>query len=109
MVVLILLLLPDIETIKEGFREIKNADTTWVLLGFLLFLPVIPMTAMQLIKISEIKLKFYLTFKVQMALQFIGKLLPASIGSLVVNSFYIHKIGHNSSQTASIIAMRALT
>ena len=44
-----------------------------------------------------------------MAYQFIGKLLPSSISAFVVNSFYLHQIGHNASQTASVITIKAVS
>lgn len=107
--VLLYLFLPDPETIKESFELIKGAKLEWVVLAVILFFGTIPLNAAQLRVVSVIKVKFWLTYKVQMAYLFIGKLLPSSIAAFVVNSFYLHQIGHNASQTASVIAIKAVS
>ncbi len=101
--------LPDPETIKESLQLIKDADPIWVIAAIILFFLTIPLNAMQLRVVSDVVVKFWLTFKVQMAYQFIGKLLPSSISAFVVNSFYLHVIGHTPSQTASVIAIKAVS
>jgi len=106
---LLYLFLPDAETIQESFELIKGASLEWVLVAIFLFFGTIPLNAMQLRVVSDIKVKFWLTYKVQMAYLFIGKLLPSSISAFVVNSFYLHAIGHTPSQTASVIAIKAVS
>jgi uncharacterized protein (TIRG00374 family) len=107
--VLIYLFIPSKETIEQTIDEIKGADPFWVILATIFFFVTIPLNAFQLRVVSDIKVKFWLTYKVQMAYLFIGKLLPSSISAFVVNSFYLHKIGHSPAQTASVIAIKAVS
>lgn len=106
---LIYFLLPSWETIQQSIEEIKGAKLDWVLVAVVLFFGTIPLNAAQLRVVSDIKVKFWLTYKVQMAYLFIGKILPSSISAFVVNSFYLHAIGHTPSQTASVVAIKAVS
>jgi uncharacterized protein (TIRG00374 family) len=106
---LIYLFIPDLETVKESIALIKQANPTLVLVAIILFFSVIPLNAMQIRVVSDINVKFWLTYKVQMAYQFIGKLLPMSISAYVVNSFYLRRIGHTYSQTVSVIVAKSLS
>ncbi len=107
--ILIYLFIPSKETIEQTVQEIKGADPAWVILATIFFFATIPLNAAQLRVVSDVKVKFWLTYKVQMAYLFIGKLLPSSISAFVVNSFYLHKIGHTPAQTASVIAIKAVS
>ncbi len=106
---LLYLFIPSKETIDQTLEEIKGANLAWVILATIFFFSTIPLNAAQLRVVSDVKVKFWLTYKVQMAYLFIGKLLPSSISAFVVNSFYLHKIGHTPSQTASVIAIKAVS
>lgn len=106
---LLYLFLPDPATIKQSFEEIKDAKLDWVIVATVLFFLTIPLNAAQLRVVSDVKVKFWLTYKVQMAYLFIGKLLPSSISAFVINSFYLHRIGHTPAQTASVVAIKAVS
>ena len=108
-IALIYFFMPSRETIEQTIEEIKDADPLWVVLATIFFFATIPLNAAQLRAVSDIRVKFWLTYKVQMAYLFIGKLLPSSISAFVVNSFFLHKTGHSPSQTASVIAIKAVS
>lgn len=108
-IILFYLILPDKETIESTIQEIKGADLGWIVLGNVFYYITIPLYTIQLIVLSIKHLNNWIAFKVQMSVLFINKLLPSSISSFVINSFYLYKTGHNSSQIASVIAMKAVT
>lgn len=107
--ILFYFLLPDKEYIINTYNEIKDAELSWIVLGNVLFYLTIPLYAIQLFVLSKIKLNYWITFKVQMSVLFINKILPSSISSFVVNSFYLEEKGLKASQIASVISMKALT
>ncbi len=109
LLIIIYLIFPDVETIKSSFEEIKGADPLWIIFAALMFLLGLWSYDLQLVELSDIKLRKWVTFKVQMAMQFVNKILPISISGLVVNSFYLHEVGHKPSQTTSILAIRSVT
>ena len=109
LVVLFLRILPDPETIKQSLNAIKGANLYWVTFGLIAFFITVPFNALQLNVVSFKKLKFWLSFKVQMALQFVAKFFPSSIGGFILNSFYLLRMGHTPAQSTSVITMKAIT
>ncbi len=108
-VIIFYLILPDKETIESTVEEIHGADLGWIIVGNIFYYITIPLYTIQLIVLSIKPLNNWIAFKVQMSVLFINKLLPSSISSFVINSFYLYKVGHKSPQIASIIAMKAVT
>ena len=102
-------LLPDPETIKQSLDAIKGANPYWVIFGLIAFFITVPFNALQLNVVSFKKLKFWLSFKVQMALQFVAKFFPSSVGGFILNSFYLLRMGHTPAQSTSVITMKAIT
>lgn len=109
LIFLFLHILPDPETIKESLEAIKGANPFWVTFGLIAFFISVPFNALQLNVVSFKKLKFWLSFKVQMALQFVAKFFPSSIGGFILNSFYLLRMGHTPAQSTSVITMKAIT
>lgn len=109
LILLFLRILPDPETIKQSLDSIKGANPYWIIFGIIAFFITVPFNALQLDVVSFKKLKFKLTFKVQMALQFVAKFFPSSIGGFILNSFYLLHVGHTPAQSTSIITMKAIT
>lgn len=109
LIVIIYLILPSKQDIQESIEAIKGADMKWVLVANIFYYLTIPMYAIQLLVLAQSKLNAWITFKVQMSVLFINKILPSSISSFSINSFYLYKSKHNPSQVASVIAMKALT
>ena len=107
--VVIYVILPDKQELQETMEAIKGADLKWLLVANIFYYITIPLYTIQLIVLSQSKLKAWVAFKVQMSVLFINKLLPSSISSFTMNSFYLYKNNHTTSQVASVIAMKALT
>ena len=64
--------------------------------------------ALILVVLSFKKLPFLLTLKEQTALLFVSKVLPAGVGQLTLNSYYLHKEGNTKSQIASVLTAKAI-
>lgn len=109
LILLFLRILPDRETIEQSLDAIKGANPYWVIFGLIAFFITVPFNALQLNVVSFKKLKFWLSFKVQMALQFVAKFFPSSIGGFILNSFYLLRMSHTPAQSTSVITMKAIT
>lgn len=109
LVFLIYRLLPDPATIEQSIEEIKGASIPLTILAMVFFYLTIPLNALQLDVVSKVRVRHWITFKVQMAYLFIGKILPGSISAFIVNSFYLLRIGHTPAQTVSVIAIKAVS
>lgn len=108
LVLIIYLILPDLDTVKNSIQEIKGADPKWIAVAVGAFFLSLISYDVQLVSVSIKKLSYWITFKVQMAMQFVNKVLPAAISGLVLNSFYLHEVGHSPSQTTSVLAIRSV-
>jgi uncharacterized membrane protein YbhN (UPF0104 family) len=100
---------PQLGNLKEGIAAIKSANPAYVIAATLVFCLGFPILAWKYIKIGQIPLIYWLTLKVQFAGAFISKLLPQSVGSLTVNTYYLTAAGHTITQSASVMALNALT
>lgn len=107
--VVIYLILPDKSDIQESLEILKSADLKWFLIANIFYYLTIPMYSIQIVVLAMHKLNSWVAYKVQMSVLFINKLLPSSISSFTMNSFYLHKNEHTPSQIASVITMKALT
>ena len=57
--------------------------------------------------ITPIKIKYWLTLQVEIATAFISKLLPMSIGSLTVNTFYLFRVTKSVAIAGSTMTLNA--
>ncbi len=100
---------PQLGSLKEGIAAMKSADPWYVCAAIFVFCLGFPILALKYVKISQRQLLYWLTLKVQFAGAFVSKLLPQSIGSLTVNTYYLTAAGHTVAQSASVMALNALT
>lgn len=101
------ILIENKDLVYESFLAIKNADKSWILLGGIIYSITVIFSSLILILLSFVKLPLWLTVKEQASLLFVNKVLPSGLGQLTLNSYYLHKEGNTSSQTASIITIKA--
>ena len=101
--------IPQLDTLKDILHELTMADPLWVTLAACLFLLGIPVLAFQFTALSFKKLIFSVTFKVEAATMFIGKLLPQGVGLISTNIYYFVKKGHSPSEATAALAMNAIT
>jgi undecaprenyl-diphosphatase len=101
--------LPQLDSLKESIQAIRNAQLDWIIFGQIVFFLGLPIVAYQFLVIAIKPLKYYLTFKVEMASLFVSKLFPSSLGQFALNFYYLTKQKHDNIQAASVMAINAIT
>jgi undecaprenyl-diphosphatase len=101
--------IPQLSTLKDGLLALKQADFKWVLIGLVAFWVGLPILAKQYQVLAKKFIPFGLTLKVQIAGLFVGKLLPSSLGTLTLNSYYLIYKNHTASQVSSVMLVNAIT
>ncbi len=103
------IVLPRLDELDQSVAAIRNADPLWVCVALVVFFWGMPLMAMQLNAIALKPLRFWITYKVQMAALFVNKLVPSGLGLVLLNSYYLKKSKHNNTQVASVIGVSAAT
>lgn len=101
--------LPELGSLKESLQAVKDANFKWVLFGQIVFFLGLPILAYQFLVIALKPLKFWLTYRVEMASLFVSKLFPSSLGSFALNFYYLTKQKHDNVQATTVMAVNALT
>lgn len=113
LVLLILLALkvfvPQLDTLIESIQALKEADPLWVIVGVIVFFAGVPVLAWQYLELAIKPIKFWLTFRVEMAGLFVSKLLPSSLGTFSLNLYYFVYAKHSVVQSTTVMAMNAFT
>lgn len=100
---------PQLDDLKQSLEALKEANKEWFLLGTIVYWCGLPILAKQFMVIAKVPLQFWLTLKVQIAGLFVSKLLPSSLGTLSLNTYYLTQRKHTVQQAASVMAMNGLT
>lgn len=101
--------LPELDSLKESLQAIKSAQLSWIIFGQIVFFFGLPIVAWQFLVIAIKPLKYWLTFKVQMASLFVSKLFPSSLGTVALNFYYLTKSKHDNVQAATVMAINGIT
>lgn len=101
--------LPELSSLKESIQAIKSAQLSWIIFGQIVFFLGLPIVAWQFLVIAIKPLKYWLTFKVQMASLFVSKLFPSSLGTVALNFYYLTKSKHDNVQAATVMAINGIT
>lgn len=101
--------LPQLDTLKEGILSLKQANKTWVIVGTIVYWSGLPIVTKQYQVLAKKIIPFWLTLKVQIAGLFVGKLLPSSLGTLTLNSYYLMQKKHSAAEVSSVMAVNAIT
>lgn len=101
--------IPELNSLKQSLITLQEADMLWVIIGTLVFYAGILILAWKYITIALKPIKFWLTFRVQMAGLFVSKLLPVSISTLSLNMYYFVEQKHTVIQSTTVMVMNALT
>lgn len=107
--VIFYLILPSKDEITQAIDTIKGADINWIVIASIFYYLTIPFYALQVVVLAMTKLNSWITFKVQMSVLFVNKILPSSLSSFAMNSYFLYKEKHSASQVASVLAMKGLT
>lgn len=101
--------LPELDSLKESIQAVKDAKMGWILFGQIVFFLGLPIVAWQFLVIAIKPLKFWLTFKVEMASLFVSKLFPSSLGTVALNFYYLKQKKHDNLQATSVMAVNGIT
>lgn len=95
------LLIKNIDLLVDGIKAFVSADPTWIIFGLIIFFSAIPLVTAILILLSYKKLDFWLTYKVQMALLFVNKILTGSLNTLLLTNFAANALNSPITNTAT--------
>jgi len=101
--------IPQLDNLMDSVKAIRDADKTLLLWAIVVFTLGFPVLAAKYCTLAQFKLQYGLTLQVQIAAAFIIKLLPVSVGSLTVNTFYLTKVSKNITKAASTMTLNAVT
>jgi uncharacterized protein (TIRG00374 family) len=102
-------IIPQLDGLRESIAALDSANLYWILIGVVIFFLSVPISSLQFMALAIKSLSFGLTFRVEMAVLFVSKLLPASLGSISLNVFYLIKKKHSASQAAAVMTMDGIT
>jgi uncharacterized membrane protein YbhN (UPF0104 family) len=97
--------IPQLDDLRDSLTALRGANFYWVIISLVVFFLSVPISTFQYMVLALKPIKFYLTFKVQMATLFVAKLLPQSVGTISLNVYYLIKKGHTTSQAAAVMTV----
>jgi glycosyltransferase 2 family protein len=98
-------IIPQLDDLRSSLASLSSANFYWVLIALIIFFLSVPISTFQYMVLVLKPIKFYLTFKVQMATLFVAKLLPQSVGTISLNVYYLLKNDHTASQAAAVMTI----
>jgi glycosyltransferase 2 family protein len=101
--------IPQLSSLKESLQAAESANKVLLTLAIIIFAVGFPIISGKYYLISRYPLKYKLTLKVQTASAFVAKLLPMSIGSLTVNTYYLSRESKSVTAAASTMTFNAAT
>ena len=101
-------IIPQLDDLKDSLKALKDANLYWILLGTIVYFAGIISFAVQIVVLAFKSLGFWMTYKVEMAGQFVSKLLPSFVGVFSLNMYYLIKKGHTAVQATTVMTANAL-
>jgi uncharacterized membrane protein YbhN (UPF0104 family) len=98
-------IIPQLDDLRSSLAALSSANFYWVVIALIIFFLSVPISTFQYMVLVLKSIKFYLTFKVQMATLFVAKLLPQSVGTISLNVYYLLKNDHTASQAAAVMTI----
>lgn len=102
-------IVPQLGDIRDSIAALKDANLYWILGSTIIFFLGVPILALQFMALALKPIKFGLTYRVQMAGLFVGKLLPSALGTIGLNMYYFIKKEHTTSEATTVLTMNGLT
>jgi uncharacterized membrane protein YbhN (UPF0104 family) len=102
------LILPQIDVFRDGFRHLHNIEWRYLSLAIGCEIAANILAGTTYWLLTKHKLKFGRTVLVQLAGNFVNRLLPAGIGEIGINLAYLKANKHTTTQAASVIAVNNL-
>jgi uncharacterized protein (TIRG00374 family) len=101
-------IVPQLDDFVDSLKSLKNANLYWIAAGIIIYFTGILTLVVQVMALAFKPLAFGLTYKVEMAGQFVSKLLPSFVGVLTLNIYYLIKKSHTATQAATVMTANAL-
>lgn len=101
-------IVPQLDGLKDSLSALKDADKAWILAGIVVYFSGVPTLAYQIMMLAFKPLGFWMTCKVEMAGQFVNKLLPSFVGVFTLNMYYLIKKDHSINQATTVMTANAL-
>jgi uncharacterized protein (TIRG00374 family) len=102
-------IIPQLDNLKESLLALKDANPYWIAIGIAVYFAAIPALALQIMVLALKPIGFFMTLKVQMAGQFVSKLLPSFVGVVTLNMYYLVKKKHTTNQAFTVMSTNAIT
>lgn len=109
LLLILYIFIPQLGDLKEAVKAVEDANILLVILAIIVFCSGFPAIAAKYCKLVNFPIKYIPTLKVQIASAFISKLLPMSVGSLTVNTFYLTKKSGKVVSAAAAMTINAMT
>jgi uncharacterized membrane protein YbhN (UPF0104 family) len=101
-------IVPQLDDFVDSLKSLKSANLYWIAAGIVIYFSGIITLVLQVMVLAFKPLAFGLTYKVEMAGQFVSKLLPSFVGTLTLNIYYLIKKSHTATQAATVMTANAL-
>ncbi len=102
------LLLPQIGVFSVGLKHLHNINWVYLMLAFGFEIAANIFAGTTYYLLAKHRLKYLRTIIVQLAGNFVNRLLPAGIGGIGINFAYLKANRHTSAQAASVVAVNNL-
>ncbi len=102
-------IVPQIDDLKDSLSALKTADLTWIAAAIVVYFSGVIIFTLQMMSLALKPIAFFMTYKVEMAGQFVSKLLPSFVGIISLNMYYLIKKGHTTNQAATVMTANALS
>ena len=102
------LILPQIDVFRVSFKHLHNLNWWYLLIALIFELLTNMFAGTTYYLLAKHKLKYFRTILVQLAGNFVNRLLPAGIGGIGINYAYLRANKHSTSQAASVVAVNNL-
>ncbi len=102
------LILPQIDMFRDGFKNLHNVNWVYLLIAFSFEIAANIFAGTTYYLLAKHRLRYIRTIIVQLAGNFVNRLLPAGIGGIGINFAYLKANRHTSAQAASVVAINNL-
>jgi uncharacterized protein (TIRG00374 family) len=100
-------IIPRWADLTTGLQAARTANLRWLIYALIASLGTYVSATSIFLLLSRQRLKFWLTFYIQLAASFVNKLIPSGVGAIGVNIVYLKKIGISGANAASIMTMNS--
>lgn len=102
------IVLPQIGIFEDSFSILSSASVQYLFVAFGFVITVNLFSGANYTLLAKHKVKYARTLLIQLAGNFVNRLLPAGIGGMGINYMYLKANKHTSAQAASVVAVNNL-